>query len=117
MSATIITLTKDACDHLRDTLSKHKPPAFFRLSIKETGCTGLMYVPEIVDQPKEGDIEITSNNLCIYIAKDAEYAIVGTTIDYVTTGLGQKQLAYDNPNAESLCGCGESFNLKSNEKK
>jgi iron-sulfur cluster assembly protein len=35
----------------------------------------------------------------------------GSNIDFVTEGLKQT-FKFDNPNVDSTCGCGESFNVK-----
>ena len=35
----------------------------------------------------------------------------GSRIDFVKEGLKQ-MFKFDNPNVESECGCGESFNVK-----
>jgi iron-sulfur cluster assembly protein len=35
----------------------------------------------------------------------------GSLVDFVKEGLNESFI-FDNPNAESQCGCGESFNLK-----
>jgi iron-sulfur cluster assembly protein len=35
----------------------------------------------------------------------------GSQLDFVKDGFNQS-FKFDNPNAESECGCGESFNLK-----
>jgi iron-sulfur cluster assembly accessory protein len=108
----MITLTESAIAHIQHMLKNKGENAAFRLSIKKTGCSGYMYVPEIVTAKKESDIEIRESNLIIYIDKDAAPLIHGTVVDYVKKSLGVSQLEFRNPNAESLCGCGESFNLK-----
>ncbi len=112
----IILLTKNAAEHIQSLLSKKGENYFFRLWIKKTGCSGYMYMPEIVDSKKPNDIEIKINNLIIYVDPDCISKIAGTEIDYVKRGLGVSQLEFKNPNAESLCGCGESFNLKGESK-
>src|SRR3989338_10551100 len=104
----IITLTPVAKAHIQKMLENKGENAVFRLSIKQTGCSGYMYVPEIVLQKKETDIEIRDIDLLIYIDHDAVPLIKGTEIDYVKKSLGVSQLEFHNPNAEGLCGCGES---------
>lgn len=37
--------------------------------------------------------------------------IDGARLDFVTEGLKQS-FKFDNPNVDSSCGCGESFNVK-----
>ncbi|MCX7125661.1 MAG: iron-sulfur cluster assembly accessory protein [Gammaproteobacteria bacterium] len=113
----MITLTAAAKQHIKIMLMEVGALATtktaFRLSVKQTGCSGYMYVPEIVEhKKKETDIEIKTPDLLIYIDTESAEILKGTEIDYVKKGLGLYQLEYHNPNADSLCGCGESFNLK-----
>lgn len=113
MTQALITLTSEAIAHVNDMIAKKGPDYYFRMAIQETGCTGLMYVPSITKDLQDDDIAVpVDDSLIVYVDKQAVAAIKGTRIDYVSVSLGQKQLAYDNPNADSLCGCGESFNLK-----
>jgi iron-sulfur cluster assembly accessory protein len=108
----IISLTDAAKAHIQNMLKTKDKNAAFRLSVKKTGCSGYMYVPEIVSQKKGTDIEIHESDILIYIDEAAVPFIKGTVIDYVKKSLGVSQLEFQNPNADSLCGCGESFNLK-----
>lgn len=113
MGQALLEFTPEAIEHLLVMIEKKTGAVGFRLSIKETGCTGLMYVPALIDEVNPSD-EVLSvcPGLTVYVDKAAAPAIRGTRIDYLSVGLGQKQLAYQNPNADSLCGCGESFNLR-----
>lgn len=108
----MIKFTEAALSHIQKMLVNRGENAAFRLSVKKTGCSGYMYVPEIVNTKKDSDIEIRESDLIIYIDHDAVPLIKGTVVDYVKKSLGVSQLEFQNPNAESLCGCGESFNLK-----
>ena len=112
MTEHIITFTPKAIAHIKTLMAKKIDTIGFRLSIKTTGCTGLMYVPELVQAAKPSDLHFTIDGLTIYIDADAVHAIQGSVVDLETKELGQTQLVFDNPNADSLCGCGESFNLK-----
>jgi iron-sulfur cluster assembly accessory protein len=115
MNKPMITFSKAAQDHILSMVDKHGAEHVFHLSIKETGCTGLMYVPQIIKRADitEQDIAIEGEHAFgAFLANEAVPAVKGTHIDYVMISLGQKQLSYNNPNADSLCGCGESFNLK-----
>ena len=102
-----------ALEHIKTLIKESdNSPSFFHLTIYETGCTGLMYAPSLITKPNDTDIKILMNGLDIYVNKDAMIVLNGVYIDYVKVSLGQYQLTYDNPNADALCGCGESFNLK-----
>ncbi len=113
MSEPILNFTKAAMAHLKQSIAGKSGAVGFRLGIKQTGCTGWMYVPALIESVNPDDIHQQLDGIDVYIAKDAIEALKGTKVDYIDISLGQKQLVYDNPNADSLCGCGESFNLKS----
>ncbi len=108
----MISFTEPAKKHIQKMLINRGENPAFRISVKKTGCSGYMYVPEIVNTKKETDIEIREPDLLIYIDRDSLPMLDGTVVDYVQKNLGLSQLIFNNPNAESLCGCGESFNLK-----
>ena len=63
------------------------------------------------DEIRAGDHSFESHNACVVVDADSLAVLDGSRIDFVTEGL--KQLfKFDNPNVESECGCGESFNVK-----
>jgi iron-sulfur cluster assembly accessory protein len=108
-----LEISESALQHIKKIMAAKKDPVVFRLSVKETGCSGLMYVPEVVAEAKADDCPLQiADDFIIYVAKDSVAPLNGTVIDLKSQSLGQQQLVYNNPNAESLCGCGESFNLK-----
>lgn len=108
----IIRLTEAAERHIRKIIAQ-RAGIGFRISIKQTGCSGYMYIPEVVDKEKEQDIKINlAEDLIVYIDQECENLIQGTVLDFVRKNLGMEQLVFNNPNVESLCGCGESFKLK-----
>lgn len=107
-----ITISEKAAEHIQKMMAKKPGALGFRVSVKTTGCNGYMYVPAIIDQENPEDIKIVTGNINLYIDKNVASILEGTQIDYKTTGLGQAQLVFNNPNVESECGCGESFNLK-----
>ena len=84
-----------------------------RLSLTTSGCSGYMYVMDYVAAPETDDraIEITPE-LTLYVAAEHQLLLNGTRIDYVTEGLNSL-LKFNNPNAQSECGCGESFSVDS----
>lgn len=112
----IIELTDAACKHLQSLTEKHGKEAKFRLSVGKTGCSGYMYLPEIVGSSQEGDVSFTTaTGLTVLIDSRYVSCIKGTVVDYVKKKFGRYQLYFRNPNAVSSCGCGESFHLRKNE--
>ena len=112
----MIEMTKKAIDYVENIMKRTEGAIGFRLSVKETSCSGLMYVPEVVKEAKAEDQCTLIGDFHLYIPQDSVKALEGLKIDLATKTLGQQQLVFNNPNADTLCGCGESFNLKKKEK-
>lgn len=107
-NAGTITATRKAAAHLKRQLAEAGHPAV-RLALKESGCNGYMYDLDYIDTPHDEDRAITlDEGLTLFVAPEHLPLLVGTKIDYVTEGLNSS-LKFFNPNAESQCGCGESF--------
>lgn len=84
-----------------------------RLSIKSTGCSGNSYKMDYIgaDEDLGADDCITDQGVEIYVPKIHSWMLIGTTIDYVTDGLGNARFDFINPNETGRCGCGESFHV------
>ncbi len=112
MAEQLVSLTDRAVDHLKKLIQSNQAVGF-RLSVKKAGCSGYRYYPEVVKQVNPSDVRVDmESGVTIFVDAACLNWVKGTTIDYVSMGLGQSQLQFSNPNAENECGCGESFNLK-----
>lgn len=106
-----VTLTDAARHYLLACLDESKDSKGVRLSVKKTGCSGLAYVVDYVEAPKENDIVMSlSDQYQICVDKASYPYLKGISIDYVTQGLNKK-LTFTNPNQTGQCGCGESFTV------
>ena len=106
-----VSVTPAARAHLRQTLRAGNAPAI-RLSVKESGCTGYMYVLDLADAAGDGDLALRVDSDVLLLVDRASIPVLrGTTIDFVREGLNSL-LRFDNPNVQDQCGCGESFNVK-----
>ena len=106
----ILTFTKAAFDHIQGMQKSDPTKPCFRLWVKRTGCSGWMYMPEMVAAAKNEDLQWQEQGLSIAVDPEARPLIEGTEVDFIQTGF-QKQMQFKNPNIESHCGCGESFNV------
>jgi iron-sulfur cluster assembly protein len=80
-----------------------------KVAVKGGGCSGLVYVLEIVDAPDPEDKIIRQDDgLEVYVPKKAFVFLAGTLLDF-TDGLNGKGFQFVNPNAKRSCGCGDSF--------
>jgi len=104
--------TPSATNHIRKQLLKSPESQGIRLSLKLSGCSGYMYVVDLVDQPEQGDREFKlADDVTLFVENKSLPLLNGTEIDFVTEGLNS-MFQFRNPNAESECGCGESISIK-----
>ena len=81
-----------------------------RLGVKTTGCSGLAYVLEFVDELQEGDEVFESKGVKVIVDKKSLMFLDGTEVDFAKVGLNEG-FQFKNPNAKDACGCGESFQV------
>ena len=106
-----ITLTENAAKQIQSQLVKRGKGIALRIGIKKVGCTGLAHTFAIADEIRVGDQVFESHNARVVLDADSLLVLDGSRIDFVTEGLKQ-MFKFDNPNVDSECGCGESFNVK-----
>lgn len=82
-----------------------------RLQVLAGGCNGFQYQFKIipVDEIKENDKVIIKSNQHFIIDILSAQLINGSTIDFVEDLSGAEFVVSNNPNANSKCGCGNSF--------
>ncbi len=105
-----ITMTENAASRVRTFLESRGKGIGLRLGVKTTGCSGMAYVLEFVDDLNEEDEVFEFSGVKIIIDKKSLVYLDGTELDYVKQGLNEG-FEFNNPNAKSECGCGESFNV------
>ena len=105
-----VSLTENAVNHVSSYLEDRGKGVGIRLAVKTTGCSGLMYVLEPVDEPQSEDLKFDCNGIEVYVDPKSVVYIDGTEMDYVKQGLNEG-FEFKNPNESSQCGCGESFTV------
>lgn len=106
----MIRLTPKAEQRVKDMLSKRGRGLGIRLAVKTTGCSGLAYVLEYVDNPAMDDNEYSFNSFRVFIDPKSLIYLQGLEVDYVRNGLNEG-FEFRNPNERDRCGCGESFRV------
>lgn len=106
----MITVTDTASKRIQQTIQKRGKGLGIRVGVKTTGCSGLAYVLEYVDEPSEYDIKIDCNGCSLFVDPKSCAYIQGMTVDYVRNGLNEG-FEFSNPNERDRCGCGESFRV------
>ena len=106
-----ITLTEKAAKKIQTQLAKNGGGIGLRLGIKKVGCSGYAYTFNYAAEALAGDQVFESLNTMLVVDAASLPLIDGSHLDFVKDGFNES-FKFDTPNAESECGCGESFNLK-----
>ncbi|MBW7860396.1 MAG: iron-sulfur cluster assembly protein IscA [Rhodocyclaceae bacterium] len=105
-----ITLSDSAAKHVAGFIAKRGKGIGIRLGVRTSGCSGMAYKLEFVDEPEEGDLVFESHGLKVVVDPKSLPYIEGTELDFVREGLNEG-FRFRNPNVKNECGCGESFNV------
>jgi len=105
-----ITMTAAAADRVRTFLANRGKGIGLRVGVKTTGCSGLAYVLEFVDDLNEDDQVFEQDDLKVIVDGKSLVYIDGTELDFVKEGLNEG-FQFKNPNVNGECGCGESFTV------
>lgn len=105
-----ITLTAVAASRVKDFLESRGKGIGLRVGVKTSGCSGMSYVLEFVDELNQDDVVFEDQGVTIVVDSKSLIYLDGTELDYVKEGLNEG-FKYTNPNVKNQCGCGESFNV------
>ena len=105
-----VTLSDKAAQHVANFLIKRGKGIGLRLGVRTSGCSGMAYKLEFVDEVNQDDLVFESAGVKVIVdAKSMPY-LDGMELDYTREGLNEG-FKFNNPNVKDQCGCGESFNV------
>ena len=106
----MITITDSAVEKLRDILAEENNPKLkLRVFVQGGGCSGMQYGFTLDEEQAEDDWNIEANGVTVLVDSMSGGYLQGATIDYRDDVMGSS-FSISNPNAETTCGCGSSFN-------
>ena len=109
----MISLTNIAAVKIQDSLHRRGRGCGIKVGVKTTGCSGLAYTLEYVDN-EQGIQHCVEHHdvkgVRIYLNPEHRVYLEGMTIDYQRRGLNEG-FEFINPNERDRCGCGESFRV------
>lgn len=105
-----ITLTDPAAERIKSFLDNRGKGIGLRLGVKTSGCSGMAYVLEFVDDLNEEDEVFEDHGVKVIIDPKSLIYLDGTEVDYGKEGLNEG-FKFNNPNVKDACGCGESFTV------
>ena len=106
----MISVTEAASKKILENLQRRGRGLGIRLGIRTTGCSGLAYVLEYVDQVDADDMAFDMKDFVIVIDPKSMTYLADVEIDYVRQGLNEG-FEFLNPVEKDRCGCGESFRV------
>ena len=106
----MIQATETASRKIVENLRRRGHGLGIRLGIRTTGCSGLAYVLEYVDQVTGDDIAYDMQDFVIVVDPKSQEYLKNLEIDYVRQGLNEG-FEFRNPLEKDRCGCGESFRV------
>lgn len=106
--ARMITLSPRAAAQVRSMQASAEPNRRLRVFVETGGCSGFQYGMSF-DEQKADDAQFESEGVAIIIDPASLAYLNGSHIDF-DDGLHGKGFEIKNPNAQSTCGCGKSFN-------
>lgn len=105
-----ISLSEPAAERVKRFLDNRGSGVGVRLGVKTSGCSGMAYVLEFVDDMNEDDVVFEDHGVKVIVDKKSLVYLDGTQLDYGKEGLNEGFL-FNNPNVKDACGCGESFTV------
>jgi iron-sulfur cluster assembly protein len=105
-----VTLTDTAASRVQKFLSSRGKGIGLRLGVKTSGCSGMAYTLEFVDETAPEDMVFEANGVKVIVDPTSMVYLDGTELDYAKEGLNEG-FKFNNPNAKANCGCGESFSV------
>ena len=105
-----ITLTEAAAARVQNFLESRGQGVGVRLGVRTSGCSGLAYVLEFVDELEDDDEVFEDRGVKVVIDRKSLAYLDGTELDYGKEGLNEG-FKFNNPNVKDECGCGESFKV------
>jgi iron-sulfur cluster assembly protein len=106
----MIKVTDVAARKIQQNLQRRGIGIGIRIGTRTTGCSGLAYVLEYVDQVSGDDIAYEMKDFVIVVDPKSQEYLKDLEIDYVRQGLNEG-FEFRNPAEKDRCGCGESFRV------
>jgi iron-sulfur cluster insertion protein len=106
----MITLTENAILKLQDVIAEENNPKLkLRVFVEGGGCSGMSYGFTMDEDQSEDDFDLEFGSIRVLIDSMSSTYLQGAEIDWREDQYGAS-FSIKNPNAQTSCGCGSSFN-------
>jgi iron-sulfur cluster insertion protein len=105
-----MNLDLSAVEKLRDLIAEENNPNLkLRVFIQGGGCSGMSYGFTFDEEKNEDDFDFSYDEIQVLVDSMSMEYLRGANIRYEESAMGSS-FVIDNPNAQTTCGCGSSFN-------
>lgn len=105
-----MNIQESAVIKLRDLRAEEGNPSLkFRVFVQGGGCSGMQYGFTFDEQQNDDDFDFQYDDLTILVDSMSMQYLQGAEIQYHEDDMGAA-FTIANPNAQTTCGCGSSFN-------
>lgn len=107
----LITLTESAITKISEIVKEESATNDYkiRVFVQGGGCSGMEYGFTLEETQNEDDFLINAGETKVLVDGMSIQYLSGAEIDYVED-LNGSSFKIKNPNAQTTCGCGSSFN-------
>ena len=106
-----IELTESAADEVKQICTKEKlelENVYLRLGVKGGGCSGFNYLLDLTEDTVEDDWAFDQHGISVVCDQKSYLYLNGASIDFKREMMASG-FVFNNPNANTTCGCGSSF--------
>ena len=105
-----LTVSENAIKKLHSIIQEENDPALrLRIFVQGGGCSGMQYGFTLDNEQAEDDWTIPAGELSVLVDNISAQYLENASIDYTEDVYGSS-FKISNPNAQTTCGCGSSFN-------
>jgi iron-sulfur cluster assembly protein len=108
-----VILTEGAAREIKSIIEQQELDAetvCLRVGVKGGGCSGFSYVLDLTEKRKDSDEIFEQHGIRVICDPKSLLYLGGTTVDFKDEIMG-RGFVFNNPNANTSCGCGSSFSV------
>ena len=106
----LVTMAPNAIAKIKELIAEENNPNLkLRMFVSGGGCSGMQYGFTFEEQGQEDDFVLEFDGIHLLIDSMSSQYLQGAEVDY-TESLQGSQFSIKNPQAQTTCGCGSSFN-------
>ena len=106
----LVKMAPGAIAKIKELIAEENNPNLkLRMFVSGGGCSGMQYGFTFEEEVNEDDFNLEFDGINLLIDSMSSQYLQGAEVDY-TESLQGSQFSIKNPQAQTTCGCGSSFN-------